>query len=124
MTTETTGTDAVGPGRGGRMSRPRKREGVLRLLPGEGLEGGSRSPGGAGAALAAGGGALPPGGEAAPATRPADGETLASERLKARLGEMLLERELLEEKVAALEAGRPSARRRARRMAGRPPERV
>src|SRR3982751_5401538 len=30
------------------------------------------------------------GGEAALATRPADGETLASERLKARLGEMLL----------------------------------
>ena len=40
MTTET--TDAVGPGRGGRMSRPRKREAVLRLLRGEDLEAVSR----------------------------------------------------------------------------------
>src|SRR3954451_20106745 len=54
-------------------------------------------------------------GEAALATRPADGETLASERLKARLGEMPLRQELPEEKVAALEAGRPLARRRPRR---------
>jgi transposase len=38
------------------------------------------------------------------ATRPADGEALESERLKARPGEMLLERELLEAKIAALEA--------------------
>ena len=38
MTTETTDTGAVGPGRGGRMSRPRKREAVLRLLRGEDLE--------------------------------------------------------------------------------------
>ena len=35
-------------------------------------------------------------------------------RLKARLGEMLLERELLEAKVAALEGGRPLVRRRSR----------
>jgi transposase len=54
-------------------------------------------------------------GEASLATRPADGEGLESERLKARLGEMLLERELLEAKVAALEGGRPLARRRSRR---------
>ena len=53
-------------------------------------------------------------GEASLATRPADGEALESERLKARLGEMLLERELLEAKVAALEDGRPLARRRSR----------
>ena len=43
MTTET--TDAVGPGRGGRMSRPRKREAVLRRLRGEDLEAVSRSRG-------------------------------------------------------------------------------
>ena len=34
--------------------------------------------------------------------------------MKARLGEMLLERELLEAKIAALEGGRPLARRRPR----------
>ena len=51
-------------------------------------------------------------GEASLASRPADGEELESERLKARLGEMLLERELLGAKIAALEGGRPLARRR------------
>lgn len=53
-------------------------------------------------------------GETSLATRPAVGEALESERLKARLGEMLLERELLEAKVAALEGGRPLVRRRSR----------
>ena len=43
MTTETTG--AAGPGRGGRMSRQRKRDAVLRLLRGEDLEMVSRSLG-------------------------------------------------------------------------------
>jgi transposase len=54
-------------------------------------------------------------GEAALATRPMNGETLESERLKARLGEMLLEHELLEQKITKLEGGRPLARRRWRR---------
>ena len=53
-------------------------------------------------------------GEASLTSRPTDGEELESERLKARLGEMLLERELLEAKIAALEGGRPLARRRSR----------
>ena len=43
MTTET--TCAAGPGRGGRMSRQRKRDAVLRLLRGEDLETVSRSLG-------------------------------------------------------------------------------
>jgi len=115
MTTATTDTRAVGPGRGRRMSRLRKREAVLRLLRGEDLETVSRSLGVTAAALTAWRDAFLAAGEAALATRPADGETLASERLKARLGEMLLRQELLEEKIAALEAGRPLARRRPRR---------
>ena len=53
-------------------------------------------------------------GEASLATRPAGGEELESGRLRARRGEMLLERELLEAKIAALEEGRPLARRRPR----------
>jgi transposase len=53
-------------------------------------------------------------GEASLTSRPTDGEELESERLKARLGEMLLERELLEARIAALEGGRPLARRRSR----------
>jgi transposase len=55
------------------------------------------------------------GGEANLATRPEGAEGLESERLKAKLGEMLLERELLEAKIAALEGNRPSARPRSRR---------
>ena len=113
--TTATDTISVGPGRGGRMSRPRKREAVLRLLRGEDLEAVSRSLGVTAAALTAWRDAFLTAGEAALATRPADGETLASERLKARLGEMLLRQELLEEKIAALETGRPLARRRPRR---------
>ena len=53
--------------------------------------------------------------EAALATQPTDGETLESERLKARLGEMLLKHELLEQKITSLEGGRPLARRRWKR---------
>jgi transposase len=58
--------------------------------------------------------AFPAAGEAALASRPSDGEELESYRLKAKLGEVMIERELLHEKIAALEAGRPLARRRPR----------
>jgi len=46
MTAETvTASGAAGPGRGGRMSRQRKRDAVLRLLRGEDLETVSRTLG-------------------------------------------------------------------------------
>lgn len=113
MTTETMNSVA-GPGRGGRMSRQRKRDAVLRLLRGEDLETVSRSLGVTAATLSAWRDAFLAAGEASLASRAVDAEALESERLKARLGEMLLERELLEAKVAALEGGRPLARRRPR----------
>ena len=53
-------------------------------------------------------------GEASLATRSTDGEALETERLKAKLGAMLLERELLDAKIAALEENRPLARKRSR----------
>jgi transposase-like protein len=87
-------------------------------LRGEDLELVSRGLGVTAATLSGWRGAFLAAGEASLAslaTRPTDGEALESERLKARLGEMLLERELLEAKVAALEGGRPLARRRSRR---------
>ncbi len=112
MADETTG--AAGPGRGGRMFRQRKRDAVLRLLRGEELETVSRALGVTAATLTAWRDAFLAAGEASLASRPADGEELESGRLKARLGEMLLERELLEAKIAALEEGRPLARRRPR----------
>jgi transposase len=113
MTTEaTTAPRALGAGRGGRMSRQRKRDAVLQLLRGEDLETVSRALGVTAATLTTWRESFLAGGEAALASRPADGETLESERLKARLGEMLLKHELLEQKITNLEGGRPLARRR------------
>lgn len=115
MTTETTTiSGATVPGRGGRMSRQRKRDAVLRLLRGEDLEAVSRGLGVTAATLSGWRDAFLVAGEAGLMTRPANGEALESDRLKARLGEMLLERELLEAKISALEGGRPLARRRSR----------
>jgi transposase len=88
--------------------------GVLRLLRGEELELVSRSPGVTAATLSGWREAFLAAGEASPATRPTGGAVLESNRLKARLGEMQRERELLEAKIAALEVRdpRPLTRRR------------
>ena len=115
MTAETTASGGVGLGRGGRMSRQRKRDAVLRLLRGEDLEVLSRALGVTAATLSGWQDSFVAAGEASLATRPTTGDDLESERLKAKLGELLLERELLEAKIAALEANRPLARRRSRR---------
>jgi len=115
MRTETAASGGVGLGRGGRMSRQRKRDAVLRLLRGEDLEMLSRALGVTAATLTGWQDTFVAAGEASLASRPTDGEALETERLKAKLGEMLLERELLEAKVAALEENRPLARRRSRR---------
>ena len=106
---------AAALGRGGRMSRQRKRDAVLRLLRGEDLEAVSRSLGVTAATLSGWREAFLAAGEARLSTRSTDGEVLESERLKARLGEMLLERELLEAKIALLEARDPGPLARRRR---------
>ncbi len=92
---------AAAPGRGGRMSRQRKTASVLRLLRGEDLEQVSRSLGVTAATLTGWRDAFVAAGE-------------ESDRLKARLGAALIERDLLEEKIAILEANRPLGRRRRR----------
>src|SRR5271166_3532693 len=84
---------AAAPGRGGRMSRQRKTAAVLRLLRGEDLELVSRSLGVTAATLTAWRDAFLAAGEAALATKPATGEDLESDRLKARLGAALIERD-------------------------------
>src|SRR3954463_2847577 len=107
------GSGAVGLGRGGRMSRQRKTAAVLRLLRGEDLETVSRELGVTAATLTGWADTLPPGRRAAPAatltgwhdtflaggeaaltSRPGSGEELQSDRLKARLGAALIERDL------------------------------
>ena len=82
MADETTG--AAGPGRGGRMSRQRKRDAVLRLLRGEDLEMVSRALGVTAATLTAWRDAFLAAGEASLSTRPADGRDAGGVRLEAR----------------------------------------
>jgi transposase-like protein len=122
MTDETNSSAAAsapdgnpGLGRGGRMSRQRKMAAVLRLLRGEDLELVSRTLGVTAATLSGWRDEFLAAGEAALASKPTDAKTIEAERLKAKLGEMMLERELLTEKIARLEAGDPLARRRPRR---------
>ena len=115
MAAKTMGSGGAGPRRGGRMSRQRKAAAVLRLLRGEDLETVSRALGVTAATLSGWRDALLAAGEAILATRPGTGEELASERLKAKLGEALIERDLLREKIVLLEAGRPLAPKRPRR---------
>src|ERR687885_862230 len=105
----------VGLGRGGRMSRQREMAAVLRLLRGEDLELVSRALGVTAATLSGWRDEFLAGGEAALATKPTDAKAIEAERLKAKLGELMLERELLAEKIARLEAGGALARRRSRR---------
>jgi transposase len=93
-------------GRGGRMSRQRKMAAVLRLLRGEDLEIVSRSLGVTAATLSGWRDAFLAAGEAALAAKPSTGEELESDRLKAKLGAALIERDLLHEKIAILEANR------------------
>jgi transposase-like protein len=94
------------------MSRQRKTAAVLRLLRGEDLETVSRSLGVTAATLSAWREAFLAAGGAALATKPTTGAALENDRLKAKLGAALIECDLLEEKIANLEANRPLARRR------------
>ena len=109
---------AAAPGRGGRMSRQRKTASVLRLLRGEDLETVSRSLGVTAATLTAWREAFLAAGEAALATRPESGEALENDRLKAKLGEVLIERDLLHEKIAVLELRPPFGPAQAAAMSG------
>src|SRR5918998_1671315 len=106
--------EAPGLGRGGRMSRQRKLTAVLRLLRGEDLELVSRELGVTAATLSSWRDDVLAGGEAALASRPKDGRDLETDQLKAKLGEVLLERELLQRNIELLESACPLARRRSR----------
>jgi transposase len=97
------------------MSAKRKQSAVLRLLRGEDLELVSRELAVPAAEVSAWRDAFLAAGEATLKTRPADGRDLEIGRLKAKVGELIMETELLEAKIERLEGGRPLARRRSRR---------
>jgi transposase-like protein len=96
------------------MSRHRKSAAVLRL-PRARIWKRSRALGVTAATLTSWRDAFLAAGEAALTSRPTHGETLESERLKARLGECCSStNELLERKITSLEGGRPFVRRRSK----------
>src|SRR5437763_5721487 len=90
---------AAALGRGVRMLRQRKTAAVLRLLRGEDLETVSHRLSVTAATLSGWREAFLAGGEAALSTKPASGAELESERLKAKLGAALIERDLSHEKM-------------------------
>jgi transposase-like protein len=109
------GGDGPAPERRRRMSAKRKQSAVLRLLRGENLELVSRELAVSAAELSLWRDAFLAAGEASLKTRPADGRDLEIGRLKAKVGELTMETELLAAKIERLEDGRPLARRRSRR---------
>ncbi|GAC1357082.1 MAG: IS3 family transposase ISGsu7 [Acidimicrobiales bacterium] len=96
----------------GRFSARRKAEAVLRLLRGEDLDALSRELGVTAAALSSWRQAFLDGGTAAMKSRPADDRDEEIARLRAKVGQLTMDNELLGQKCQHLESGRPFAPRR------------
>src|SRR5919112_1798813 len=109
------GAPSGGAGSGRRFSAPRKLAAVTRLLRGEPLETLARELDLTAARLSGWRDRALAGAEAAMKERERDGRDEELLRLKAKLGEVTMANELLERKIAALEGGRPLARRRSKR---------
>ena len=106
---------AAGRGRGGRFSAGRKREVVMRLLRGEDLESVLRAVGITAARASHWRAQFLAAGQAGLKSRAPDARDEDHRRLQAKIGELLMETELLYAKVDQLEAGGPLARRRSTR---------
>ena len=106
---------ATGAAVGGRFSARRKRETVLRLLRGEDLESVSRELGITAARASQWRDRFLAAGQAGLKSRATEARDEANRRLQAKIGELLMETELLYAKVNHLEAGGPLARRRSTR---------
>ena len=104
---------AAGPER--RFSAQRKLAAVSRLLRGEPLETVARELNITAARLSEWRDRALVGAEAAMKERERDSRDEELLRLRAKLGEITMANELLERQIAALEGGRPLARRRSRR---------
>jgi transposase len=109
------GAPSGGAGRERRFSAHRKLAAATRLLRGEPLETLARELNVTAARLSEWRDRALLGAEAAMKERERDGRDEELLRLKAKLGEVTMANELLEQKIAALEGGRPLARRRSRR---------
>lgn len=113
---ETSYVEAPGAlGRERRMTARRKQEAVLRVLRGEPLETVARACQVTAAELSGWRDAFLEAGATGLKSRPRDDRDTRIAQLRAKLGEVTMDNELLQEKITRLEAGRPLARRRSRR---------
>jgi transposase-like protein len=96
----------------GRFSARRKTETILRLLRGEALDGVARELGVTAATLAQWREQFVTGGQGALKSRPADERDDEIQRLRAKVGEITMNNELLLERCHRLEANLPLAPRR------------
>ena len=103
-----------GEGRG-RFSAARKAQAVLRLLKGEDLEALSRELKVTAATLSQWREAFVAAGQTSLKSRPADERDEQINRLKAKVGDLTMANELLEEKIDRMEGGIPLAARRSKR---------
>ena len=103
------------PGRERRMTAGRKRDAVLRLLRGEPLEILARELAVTAAELSGWRNAFLEAGEASLKTRARDDRDERIGRLQSKLGQILIDNELLHTKVERLESGIPLAGRRSKR---------
>lgn len=103
------------PGRERRMTVRRKLEAVLRVLRGEPLETVARELSVTAADLSGWRERFLEGGAASLRSRPRDDRDERIAQLQAKLGEITMDNELLSEKIARMEAGRPLGRRRSRK---------
>ena len=112
---ETTDIGAPGaPVRERRMTAKRKQEAVLRVLRGEPLETVARELRVTAADLSRWRDDFLEGGAASLKSRPRDDRDARIAQLQAKLGEVTMDKELLEEKIERMEAGRPFVRRRSK----------
>lgn len=109
------GGDGSAAARRGRMSSKRKQSAVLRLLRGEDLELVSRDLAVTAAELSGWRDGFLAAGEASLKSRAFDGRDVEIGRLKEKVGELTMTRELLETKIDRLEQGHPLAHRRRKR---------
>lgn len=109
------GGDGPAVERRGRMSAKRKQSAVLRLLRGEDLDLVSRDLGVTAADLSGWRDAFLAAGEASLKSRAFDDRDVEIGRLKEKVGELTMTRELLETKIDRLEQGHPLVRRRRKR---------